>query len=112
MIGHKNATPAKGYTATPNIVVVRIFPHDDFSLHAMMPGRMESAMKSGLSELCVHFVKHCEANVNRLIQVYGSELMKNPPGQYELAISEPPDDWLIPFRGSKHGKDYREQGPS
>jgi hypothetical protein len=65
MIGHKNATPAKGYTATPNIVVVRIFPHDDFSLHAMMPGRMESAMKSGLSELCVHFVKHCEANVNR-----------------------------------------------
>ena len=46
------------------------------------------------------------------IQVYGSELMKNPPGQYELAISELPDDWLIPFRDLKHGKDYREQGPS
>src|ERR1700747_1798787 len=30
MIGHTDATPAEGYTATPNIVVVRIYPDDRF----------------------------------------------------------------------------------
>jgi len=35
-----------------------------------------------------------------------SELMKYPPGQYELVISEPPADWLIPCR-PKYGPDFR-----
>lgn len=107
MIGHKDATPAKGYTASPNIVLVQIYPDKDFSLHATMPGQMEPAMRSGLSELCVHFVKHCEANLHRLNDVFGSELMKHPPGEYELVISGPPVAWLIPFR-TKHGADFRE----
>jgi len=107
MVGHKDATPAKGYTATPNIVVVRIYPDDNFSLNATMLGRMEPAMKSGLGELCNYFVKHCEANLSRLRKHYLSEFMKHQPGQYELVISEPPADWLIPFR-TKHGEDYRE----
>jgi hypothetical protein len=106
MIGHKDATPAKGYTASANIVLVRIYPDKDFSLHAVMPGQMDPAMKSGLSELCAYFVKHCEANINRLIKVYGSELMKHQTGQYELVISEPPADWLVPFR-PRRGENFR-----
>ena len=106
MVGHKDATPAKGYTVTPNIVVVRIYPGDNFSLNATMLGQMEPDMKSGLGELCNYFVKHCEANLSRLRKIYLSEFMKKPPGQYELVISEPPADWLIPFR-TKHGEDFR-----
>ena len=105
MIGHKDATPAKGYTATPNIVVVRIYP-GTFSLNSTMIGEMEPALKSALPELCAHFVKQCEGNLSRLSKIYRSELMKNPPGKYELVISEPPADWLIPFR-PKHGADFR-----
>ena len=106
MIGHKDATPAKGYTATPNFVVVRIYP-DKLSLNSVMIGEMYPALKNGLPELCAYFVKHCEGNLSRLKKIYLSELMKNPPGQYELVISEPPADWLIPFR-TKHGADFRE----
>jgi hypothetical protein len=105
MIGHKDATPAKGYTATPNIALVSIFP-DNFSLNSTMIGEMEPALKNALPELCAYFVKHCEANLSRLRKIYLSEFMKKPPGQYELVISEPPADWLIPFR-TKHGEDFR-----
>jgi hypothetical protein len=106
MIGHKDATPAKGYTATPNIVVVRIYP-DDVGLNAAMIGEMYPSLKNALSELCAHFVKHCEGNLSRLRKIYLPEFMKNPTGQYELVISEPPADWLIPFR-TKRGADFRE----
>jgi hypothetical protein len=106
MIGHKDATPAKGYTASPNIVVVRIYPDDDFSLNATMLGGMYPAMKSGLGQLCAYFVQYCEANLSRLNKVYGSEVMKHQPGQYELVISEPPAEWLIPFQ-TKHDADFR-----
>ena len=105
MIGHKDATPAKGYTATPNIVLVRIYP-DNFSLNGAMIGEMEPALKSALPELCAYFVKHCEGNLSRLRKIYLSELMKNPPGQYELVISEPPSDWIVPFT-PRHGDDFR-----
>jgi hypothetical protein len=51
-------------------------------------------------------VKHCEENLSRLQKIYHSEFMQHQPGQYELAITEPPADWLIPFR-TKHGEDFR-----
>src|SRR5438477_6580445 len=89
MIGHKDATPAKGYTATPNIVLVRIDP-DNFSFNSTTIREMEPALKSALPELCAYFVKQCEGNLSRLRKIYFSELMKNPPGHYELVISEPP----------------------
>jgi hypothetical protein len=106
VIGHKDATPAKGYTATMNIVLVGIYS-DNFSLHSTMPGEMLPPLKNALPELCTYFVKHCEENLSRLKKIYLSELMKNPQGEYELVISEPPADWLIPFR-PRHGADFRE----
>lgn len=97
MIGHKDATIAKGYTVTANIVLVRIYP-DDLSLNATMIGQMRPYVKNALSELCAYFVKHCEANLSRLRKRYLSEVLKHPPGEYELVITEPPADWLVPIR--------------
>jgi hypothetical protein len=105
IVGHKDATPAKGYTATPNIVLVRI-GSGKFALHTGMIGEMGPALKNALNELCAYFVKHCEENLSRLTKNCRSEVMKNPPGEYELVISEPPADWLIPFR-TKDGADFR-----
>jgi hypothetical protein len=104
VIGHKDATPAKGYTATPNIVPVGIYA-DNFSLNSVTIGEMET-LKSALPEHCDYFVKQCEGNLSRLRKIYLSELLKNPPGTYELVISEPPADWIIPFQ-TKHGADFR-----
>jgi hypothetical protein len=105
MIGHKDATPAEGYTWSPNIVIVRIWPAN-FSLNGAMIGEMYPELKNALGELCAYFVRHCEANLSRLRKLYLSEFMQHQPGQYELVIAEPPADWLIPFR-TKHGEDFR-----
>jgi hypothetical protein len=106
-IGHKDATPGKGYTATSNIVLVDIHP-DRISLNIAMIGTVTPSLRNLLNDLCVHFVKHCDENLNRLKKLYRAEFLKKPPGEYELVISEPPADWLIPFR-TKHGDDSREQ---
>ncbi len=105
-IGHTDATPAKGYTATPNIVVVGIHPPDYISFNSAMISEMKSPLKSGFPELCDYFVKHCEGNLSRLRKIYDSEWKKKQPGEYELVISEPPADWLIPYR-PRHGADFR-----
>jgi hypothetical protein len=110
MIGHSDATPAKGYTASPNMVVVRIYPDNKFSLHSVTLGEMEPPMKKALPELCDHFVLHCDANLSRLMKPYRSELMNRPPGRYELVIAEPPADWIVPFK-PKHGDDFRAPSP-
>jgi hypothetical protein len=53
-------------------------------------------------------VKDSEANLSRFRKRYLSEVVKNPLGQYELVISEPPANWLIPLRPN-YGPDFREQ---
>ena len=105
MIGHKDASPAQGYTATPNIVLVGNFP-GKFSLNSTMIGEMYPELKNALGELCAYFVQYCDTNLSRLRKLYRSEFDKHPPGQYELVISEPPADWLISFE-TKHGEDFR-----
>jgi hypothetical protein len=80
----------------------------NFSLNTANFGEMEAPMKEALKELCGYFVKHCEHNLSLWKKAYGSELMKNPPGDYELVISDPPSDWIIPFR-IKHGADFKAQ---
>jgi hypothetical protein len=106
IVGHKDATPAEGYTASPNRVLVGIYP-DTFSLNSVMLGEMYPELRNALNELCDYFVKHCEANLSRLTKPYRAEFLKHPPGKWELVITEPPADWFIPFR-PKHGDDFRE----
>jgi hypothetical protein len=109
MIGHKDATPARGYKASPNIVFVRIFP-DTYSLNGVMLGEMLPPLKKAFPQLCDHFVRHCESNLSQLTQPYRSEFMQNAPGEYELMIIEPPAAWLVPFK-PKHGDDFRAPLP-
>ncbi|HEU5237356.1 MAG TPA: hypothetical protein VFU37_09460, partial [Pyrinomonadaceae bacterium] len=56
MIGHTDATPAEGYTATMNIVLVDVYP-DTFSLNSTTTGEMLPPLKTALLELCDYFVK-------------------------------------------------------
>jgi hypothetical protein len=97
MIGHKDATPARRHTTTPNVVLVHI-NSKGFNLHTTIIGEMETPMRNALKELCDYFVGHCEKNLRPLTRGYFSEVMRHPPGVYEMVISEPPDDWLRPFR--------------
>jgi len=106
VIGHTDATPAKGYTITMNRVPVGI--GDDLSLNSIMIAEMPPRLKKELGELCAHFRKHCEANLSRLRKQYLSEFIQHAPGKYELVICEPPAAWLIPWT-IKHGDDFREQ---
>jgi len=108
MIGHTDATPVKGYTASPNRVLVGNFA-GRFSLTSMMIGELDAVFRNALGNLCVHFMKHCDANLRRLRKHYRSEFDMYPPGEYELVIAEPPADWLIPWQ-TKHSDDYREPG--
>jgi hypothetical protein len=106
VIGHKDATPADGYTATMNRVLVGNYP-DEFSLSSAMIGEMLPPLRKALRELCAHFRKHCESNMDRLRKQYRSEFDRHPAGKYELVISESPAAWLVPFQ-TKHGDDFRE----
>ena len=106
MIGHKDATASKRYTATPNIVTVTIvsgnFDIGTFGRFA----EMESPMRNALRELCDYFVDHCEQEVSLWKKAYGCDVMEKGQGKYELVISEPPAEWLVPFR-VKHGADFK-----
>lgn len=105
MVAHSDATPAQGYTATPNVVLVNI-NSGNFSLNAVIGGEMLPPMRIALRELCHYFVKHCEEKLKHLKRVYYSEVLKNPDGEYELVISERPAEWITPFH-PKHGADFR-----
>jgi hypothetical protein len=107
MIGHKDATSAQGYTATPNIVLVEI-NSKRFKLRSTTIGELEPFMRSGLRELCAYFLKHCAEKLRPLTKTYYPEVMKNQLGAYEFVISEPPADWIIPFQ-PKHGEDFRTE---
>src|SRR5439155_5416002 len=97
MIGHKDATPAQEHTTTPNVVLVHI-NSEGFNLHTTIIGEMGAPMRNALKELCDYFVTHCEKNLRPLTKGYFSEVMSHPSDVYELVISEPPADWLKPFR--------------
>jgi hypothetical protein len=99
LIGHKDATPARRHTTTPNVVLVHI-DSEAFNLHTTIISEMEAPMRNALKELCAYFVAHCEENLRPLTRGYFSEVMRHPPGVYEIVISEPPADWIRPFRPS------------
>jgi hypothetical protein len=105
MVGHKDATPAEGYIATPNVVLIDILSNT-FAVNCVMPGEMTDRLKHALRELCKYFVKHCEQELSLWKKAYGCEVMKKAQDKYELVISEPPAEWLVPFR-VKHGADFK-----
>jgi len=97
LIGHKDATPADRHATSPNVVLLHI-NSTGFNVHTAIIAEMETVMRNALKELCAYFVKYCENELQPLTKGYFSEVMKHPPGHYELVVSEPPADWIRPFR--------------
>jgi hypothetical protein len=97
VIGHTDATPAKGHAESANVV---LFIQDawGYELHTWPPIYMDATLRQQLKELCAHFVIHCERELRPLMQQYFPEVMSRPKDVYELVVSEPPDDWLILHR--------------
>jgi len=93
VIGHTDATPAKGHAESANIVLLN---HDatGYDLHTKLPIDMDVTLRKELKELCAHFVNHCERELRPPMQQYLPEVMGHPPDIYELVVSEPPNHWL------------------
>ena len=93
VIGHKDAVPTKGYSGTPNMILLdRIGSR--FELNTTRLGEMAAEQRKAAEELCSYFVRHCEAKLRPLTQKYYPELIRYPEGVYELLISEPPNEWI------------------
>jgi hypothetical protein len=93
VIGHKDAVPTKGYSSTPNMILLdRVDP--GFQLHTTRLGEMEAEQRKAAKELCSYFLQHCEAKLRPLTRKYHAELMHYPEGSYELLITEPPNEWI------------------
>jgi len=96
VIGHKDAVPAQRHMTTPNVVLVHT-TSERFALRATTIGEMGVKTRNALRALCAHFVAHCERELRPLTKAIFSEVMRHQPGDYEMVISEPPQDWIRPF---------------
>jgi|SRR5581483_1202525 len=97
LMGHKDATPAKGDPATPNVMLIRRNAKG-FDLHTIIVEGMLPETRKEVISLCDHFVAHCVSHVQPIIDHYGPEIMRHPIGLYELLVTEPPNDWLKPHQ--------------
>jgi hypothetical protein len=94
-IGHKDAVPTEGYSSSPNMVILHRV-EKGIAFHTTRLGPMEIEQLKAVKELCSHFRQHCETNLRPLTRKYHPELMRYPEGDYELLITEPPNEWLKP----------------
>ena len=97
VMGHKDATPAKGDTATPNKILIKR-DETGFDLSTIVFEGIALNKRGELKSLCSHFVAHCEARTRTLIEPYRSEIMQQPLGVYELLVTESHNDWIRPLK--------------
>lgn len=95
-LGHKDATPAKGHTETPNVVVLN-FDGKGFDIHTVRVYDMDEETQLTLRKLCAHFIEHCDVQLDEFVKKYGFELMKLTRGAYRLLLSESPSPWIESF---------------
>ena len=92
-IGHKDAVPTKGYLSSPNIIILkRVGQRSEF--YTTRLGLMNDEHRKAAQELCSYFRQHCETKLRPLTRKYHRELLRYPEGDYELLISEPPNEWI------------------
>jgi hypothetical protein len=99
LIGHKDATPASRHTNTPNVVLIHN-QRTQFEVHTTRIDSMDESFRLALKELCAFFVAHCETVMKPITKAWFPEINKERLGLYELIISEPPNEWIRPFRPS------------
>ena len=93
VIGHKDALAARGHPNSPNMILLHRV-ESSFDLYTTGVRDVEPEFRQAVKELCAHFIAHCEAKLRPLTQRYYAELMRLPPGTYELLVSEPPNEWI------------------
>lgn len=96
VMGHKDAVPAKGDVATPNIVLLRR-DATGFNLHTIIIEGMTEKNQTEVKRLCHYFIAYSESKIQPIIDRYGAEVMNNPLGMYELVVSDAPDPWIRSF---------------
>lgn len=96
VMGHKDAIPAKGDAVSPNIVLLRR-DATGFDLHTVIIEGMTDKNQDEVRKLCQHFTAYCESKIRPIIDHYGDEVMKYPPGMYELVVCDAPDPWVRAF---------------
>lgn len=60
--------------------------------------RVKPLARIALRELCIFFIDHCETKLRRMTRIDHSEITTKNAGVYELVVSEPPNEWMRPFR--------------
>ena len=97
VMGHKDATPAKGDSTTPNVMIIDR-DAKGFDLHTIIIEGMEPETQREVKSLCSHFIAYCHAQVDPIVKHYGPEIMLRPIGRYQLLVSQPPNDWIRAIR--------------
>jgi len=93
VIGHKDAMPAEGHSSTPNILRLRR-DSTGFDIHTLITMEMDLALRQRVQDLCSHFVAYCDREFDEIVRRYPAEFSAIPPGDYDILLSEPPDDWI------------------
>jgi hypothetical protein len=97
VMGHKDAIAAKGDLKSPNSICIRR-DADGFNLHTIIFEGMELETRKEVKSLCDYFVLHCDALIQPILTRCGPEIMRHPIGEYELLVTEPPNDWIKKYR--------------
>src|SRR6266542_2572025 len=85
LFGHKDGTPAKGDSTTPNLLLIRRRA-TDVDLHTVFVKEMGPHTRKEAKELCSHFVAHCESLAQPILDRCQPEIMRRPIGVYELLV--------------------------
>lgn len=97
-VGHQDATATRGGKSRNVLVIKRegktamLYPT---GLHDI-----EQTGREDIRELCSYFVEYCDTKLRPLMESYQAEILRRPPGTYELMLCEPPDDWIRPYDDS------------
>jgi hypothetical protein len=57
---------------------------------------IDPALKPKVKALCLHFILHCEKELEAFEDKYRSEFLRRPLGRYDFIPCEAPADWLRP----------------
>jgi hypothetical protein len=93
IIGHRDAVPTEGYSRSANPLLLDRFD-STYRLNTSRLGEMLPEQRKAAKELCAYFVTHCETRLSAVTRKYRGELLRYPEGEYELLLTEPPDDWI------------------
>jgi len=100
VMGHKEATLVDADSTKVNTILIRK-DASGFDLHTKTAERIQPEIQKEIKSLCAYFMRHCIEKITPIINRCRNEINCLPVGEYELLITEPPDEWL---RDNKPGR--------